>query len=266
MSDSIKLSAPATGDFWEIPIVFEDDQLLAICKPSRLLVSPDRYDPDRPNIMKLLHHELARGAAWARERGLTYLANAHRLDFETSGILLLAKSKPTLVSLADQFGSDQVRKKYAAFVSGRPLDLSFEVDARIGPHPTKTGLMRIDPKLGKRSKTLFQVREQFIGITLLECSPLTGRTHQIRIHAKTAGFPIIGDTLYGGVPLLLSSLKKHYRLKPNRVERPLIDRVALHAETLEVTHPVSGARVSMEAPWPKDLTVALRYLREFAAS
>src|SRR5687767_8630471 len=78
----IKLSSPATRDFWEIPVLFEDDTLLAIDKPARLLVSPDRYDIMRPNIMRLLHSDIARGAKWVQERGVTYLANAHRLDFE----------------------------------------------------------------------------------------------------------------------------------------------------------------------------------------
>src|SRR5215211_3177809 len=94
---SIKLSSPETKEFWEIPVVFEDEHLLAINKPARLLTSPDRYDPNRPNIMRLLHEGIAANKVWARERGLTYLANAHRLDFETSGVMLLAKNKPALV-------------------------------------------------------------------------------------------------------------------------------------------------------------------------
>src|SRR5947209_981782 len=101
MGSIIKLSAPATREFWKIPVLFEDAQLLAIDKPSRLLTSPDRYDPERPNLMKLLHRDIARNAPWVQERALTYLANAHRLDFETSGILLLAKTKPTLIRLAN---------------------------------------------------------------------------------------------------------------------------------------------------------------------
>src|SRR3954452_14673541 len=108
----IKLSSPATNEFWEINVVFEDAHLLAVDKPSGLLTSPDRYDPQRPNLMKLLHAGIAEGKPWARERGLEYLMNAHRLDFETSGILLLAKNKPALVKLADQFGSEKPAKHY----------------------------------------------------------------------------------------------------------------------------------------------------------
>ncbi len=102
----IKLSSPETKEFWEIPVVFEDEHLLGISKPARLLTSPDRYDPNRPNLIKLLHTGVAQGKPWARARGLTYLSNAHRLDFETTGVLLLAKNKPALVQLANLFGSE----------------------------------------------------------------------------------------------------------------------------------------------------------------
>lgn len=259
----IKLSSPATHEYWEIPVLFEDADLLALGKPSGLLTSPDRYDPNRPNLMKLLHAGIAEGKPWARERGLTYLANAHRLDFETSGILLLAKSKPVLVRLADLFGSEKPAKKYVALVQGFPVEDEFEVDAKLSPHPVKIGMMRVDPKHGKKSKTKFFVLEKFSHWSLLQCEPSTGRTHQIRIHLRFEGTPIVGDELYGGKPLWLSRLKPNYRLKPGKEERPLISRVALHAEQLELKHPVSGEQVLITAPWPKDLTVAVKYLRQF---
>lgn len=262
----IKISSPATREFWEIPVLFEDEHLLAVDKPAGLLTSPDRYDPARPNLMKLLHAGIERGAPWAKTRGLNYLMNAHRLDFETSGVLLLAKTKPVLVALANLFGTDKPVKTYAALIHGVPPEAAFEVNARLAPHSVKTGLMRVDPKNGKRSQTQFEVLEKFSGFSLLKCRPLTGRTHQIRAHLRHFGFPIVGDALYGGSPLLLSRLKPDYRLKRNEVERPLIGRVALHAEGLELPHPVTGARIIINAPWPKDLVVAVKYLRRYAAS
>lgn len=262
----IKLSSPATREFWEIPVVFEDADLLALSKPSGLLTSPDRYDPNRPNLMKLLHEGIAENKPWARERGLTYLSNAHRLDFETSGVILLAKNKPVLVQLADLFGSEKPVKKYVALVQGAPVEDAFEIDAKLAPHPIRVGLMRVDPKNGKKSITKFSVLEKFSRWTLMRCEPLTGRTHQIRIHLRHAGIPIVGDELYGGKPLWLSRLKPNYRLKPGREERPLMARVALHAEQLELKHPLTGETVSISAPWPKDLTVAVKYLRQFAGS
>jgi RluA family pseudouridine synthase len=264
MSEVIKLSAPATKEFWEIAVLFEDEHLLAVDKPAGLLTSPDRYDPQRPNLMKLLHAGVERGTAWAKQRKLTYLMNAHRLDFETSGILLLAKDKPTLVALANLFGTEKPAKTYTALVHGNPVKVSFEVDAKLAPHPTKPGLVRVDEKNGKRSLTKFELVEKFKDYSLLKCRPLTGRTHQIRVHLRQAGLPIVGDALYGGGPLLLSRLKSGYRLKPGREERPLIGRVALHAERLSFPNPAGGAEVGIEAPWPNDLSVAVKYLRRYA--
>jgi RluA family pseudouridine synthase len=262
---TIKLSSPATREFWEIPIVYEDEHLLALDKPSGLLISPDRYDPNRPNLMKLLHAGIADSKPWAKERGLSYLMNAHRLDFETSGVILLAKSKPVLVQLANLFGSEKPIKSYAALVRDCPTTDQFHVEAKLAPHPVKVGLIRVDPKHGKRARTTFEVRERFDGWTLLTCRPLTGRTHQIRVHLKHAGLPIVGDSLYGGKPLWLSRLKRDYHLKRNQEERPLLGRVALHAEELTLCHAVTGQLVTIVAPRPKDFTVALKYLRRFAS-
>jgi len=264
VSAAIKLSSPATREFWEIPVLFEDEHLLALDKPSGLLTSPDRYDPQRPNLMTLLHAAIAAGKPWARDRNVTYLANAHRPDFEASGVMLLAKNKSALVALANLFSSGKALKKYVALVQGNPTGEKFEVDAKLAPHPVKTGLVCVDPRNGKKSKTQFEVVEIFSGWMLLRCLPLIERTHQIRVHLRHAGFPVVGDELYGGKPLWLSRLKRDFRLKPGHEERPLISRAALHAEELTLPHPVTGETVTITAPWPKDLRVALKYLRQYA--
>ena len=266
MSAVIKLSSPATREFWEIPVLFEDGHLLALDKPAGLPVSPDRYDPERPNLMTLLHTAIAGAKPWARERGLDYLMNTHRLDPEMSGVILLAKNKPALIALANLFGTEKPVKKYTTLVRGVPADNQFTVDARLASHPVKIGLLCVDAKNGKRSKTRFEVLESFArcGYTLLKCEPLMVRTHQIRVHLRYAGFPVVGDELYGGKPLWLSRLKPNYRLKPGHEERPLLSRAALHAEELSLSHPVTGATVTITAPWPKDLKVAVKYLRQFA--
>jgi RluA family pseudouridine synthase len=264
MTSTIKLSSPATREFWEIEILYEDAHLLALNKPSGLLTSPDRYDPERPNLMKLLHGGIAEAKPWAKERALSYLMTAHRLDFETSGVILLAKSKPVLVELANLFGSDKPAKAYMALVRDAPEKDEFEVDAKLAPNPIKMGLIRVDQRHGKRARTVFEVRERFAGWTLLTCRPLTGRTHQIRAHLRHVRLPIVGDLDYGGKPLWLSRLKHDYHLKSGQEERPLIARLALHAEQLSLAHPVTGETLTITAPCPKDFNVALKYLRRFA--
>lgn len=266
----IKLSAPATREFWEIPVLFEDEHLLALDKPSGLLTAPDREDAEaeaeRPNLMRLLHEAIAAQKPWATQRGLTFLSNAHRLDDETSGVLLLAKSKPVLAALADQFGIDKPVSKFFALIAGLPSSDRFEMDAKLALLEGPLVMARVDPVNGKKCKTVFEVVEKFSGYTTLLCHPLTNRIHQIRVHLRHAGFPIVGDKLYGGKPLWLSRLKKDFYLKPGREERALISRVALHAEQLSLTHPVTNETVTITAPQPKDLRVALRYLREFGGN
>ena len=274
MSAAVKLSSPATREFWEIPVLFEDEHLLALDKPAGLPTAPEAEarvaavaaEVERPNLMKLLHVGIAAGKPWARERNLTYLANAHRLDFETSGVLLLAKNKPAHIALADLFGCDQPQRKYVALVRGNLIEASFEVNARISPHPLRPGLMRVDKDNGKAAKTKITLLENFTraGYALVKCEPVTDRPHQIRVHLSHVDLPIVADELYGGKKLWLSRLKKDFRLKPGHEERPLLSRTALHAEELTLPHPITGETVTIKSEWPKDLRVAVKYLRLYA--
>jgi RluA family pseudouridine synthase len=265
-TNSIKLSSPETQEFWEIPVLFEDDHLLALDKPARVLTSPDQSDPGRPSLLQLLHAGIETGKPWARERNLTYLSHAHRLDADTTGVLLFAKSKAALIALADLFGSEIPLKKYHALVRGIPQEKQFEVDAPLAPHPLKPGLMRVDPNAGKKSRTRFTLLEEFPRheYSLLLCEPLITRSHQIRAHLRHADLPVVGDELYGGKFLWLSRLKQDFRLKPGREERPLISRAALHAAELSLPHPVTKETVLIKSETPKDLKVALKYLRQFS--
>lgn len=260
----IKLASPATQESWDVPILHEDDLLLAIAKPSRLLTSQDHNDPQRPSLMQLLHEGIAQGAPWATKRSLAYLTNAHRIDFETSGVLLLAKTKPTLIALANEFGANHPTKTYVALTRGMPAEPEFTVDAKIGPQTRQLGLMRIDIQGGKKAVTQFKVIEQFRGYTLLHCNPLTDRTHQIRVHLRSIGLHTVGDVDYAGAPLSLSQLKSSYQPKWSKPERPLMGRVALHAERLEIKHPATGEPIVISAEWPKDLFVTVKYLRKFS--
>jgi 23S rRNA-/tRNA-specific pseudouridylate synthase len=120
VNPAIKLSSPATREFWEIPVLFEDEHLFALDKPSGLLTAPDLANLDRPDLMKLLHGGIAEKKPWARERNLDYLNNAHSLDAGTSGVILLAKSKDVFITLANLFSSQKVAEKYVALVRRTP--------------------------------------------------------------------------------------------------------------------------------------------------
>jgi RluA family pseudouridine synthase len=263
--DVIKLSSPATREYWEIPVLFEDPHLLALDKPAGLLTSPDRDDPTRPNLIKLLHIGIAEKKPWARARGLAYLAASHRLEGGASGVILLAKTKAVLIALTNVFGVEKPIRSYVALAQGAPTGERFEVNAPLAPFRGRPGTMRVDPRNGKRARTLFETRERFQGWTLLTCWPLQGRTHQIGTHLAHARMPLAGDRAHGGRPLLLSNLKPDYRLKEGHDERPLTTSIALHAEQLAMPHPVTDAPLSISAPWPKELTVAVKYLRRYAA-
>jgi len=263
---AIKLSSPATREFWEIPVLFEDEHLLALDKPARLLTSPDVTDLARPSLMKLLHAGIAEKKPWSAVRNLEYLNNANELDGDATGVLLLAKNKPAFIALANLFSSEKARIKYVALVRGEPLENQFEVNAKLSPHPVTPGVVRVDSSGGKQAVTRFEVLENFPrhGYALLRCEPLVERVRQVRVHASHVGLKIAGDELYGGKPLWLSRLKKDFRLKPGREERPLLGRVALHAEELTLPHPVTNETVTIKSEWPKDLKVALKYLRQYS--
>jgi len=260
----IKLSSRATNDFWAIPVLFEDEHLLALDKPAGMPVAPDTNLPDQPSLMALLHAGIVGGKAWAQERGLDFLRNVHRLDSDASGVLLLAKSKQVLRSLADFFGGENSGMIFVALVHGNPAEDRFEVDAKLAPRSGQPGVMRVDAANGKRARTRFEVLEKFTRNALLRCEPATLRPHQIRLHLNHVGLRVAGDSLYGGKPLWLSRLKRDYRLKEGREERPLISRAALHAEQITLPHPVKGETLTITAPWPKDLRVAVKYLRQYA--
>lgn len=256
---------PTVRECWEIPILFEDAHLLVVSKPAQLLVTQDPHQPEVPCLMGLLQQEITRGAGWVRERKIEFLGNTHKLDPEVSGLLVLAKDRSTLAAMASLFGSLKPMLSFVAIVHGAPTQPEMEVDAKLAPHRQRPGLMRIDNLNGKISKTLFKLRESFRDCSLVDCQPLTLRNHQIRVHLQNFGVSLVSDSVYGGPPLWLSEIKKRFHLKEGHKEQPLLTRPALHSERLECQHPVTGQELRVEAPWPKDLTVAVKYLRRYAA-
>ncbi len=253
-------------------ILFEDDFLVAIDKPSGLPVARDRGDRARVTLMDMV-----------RERFGRLAANVHRLDAQASGIVLCARTKPALDSLSGQFQSKTVRRTYCALVALPPpewlanaalpardgagaLPAEFGVDLPLGEDAGDPGRMRVTRgRAGKPSSTQFRVLESFGRFARVECRPLTGRTHQVRVHLAAAGAPVLNDTLYGDPAsvLLLSGIKRGY--KASGLERPLISRLALHAGEMEFLHPGRREPVLISSPLPRDFEVALKDLRRFAA-
>lgn len=267
------------------PIIHEDDTLLAFDKPSGLLVAPDRWDKKRENLMALVHADPRFGHA---------VANVHRLDADTSGLLLCAKTKSALDFLSGQFQSKTVRKKYHAFVAVLPpenamkviapirdaagaLPDAFTVEVALGEDERQPGRMRVfKGRGGKESLSEFRTLERFRGSTrrdassasfaFVECQPLTGRTHQLRLHLAAAGAPVLNDRFYGDPEILLklSDLKRSYKGRDE--EKPLLARLALHATELVINHPATREPFTLTAPQPHEFEVALKYLRKFAAA
>jgi len=275
------------------PIIYEDDAIVAFDKPSGLLVAPDRWDKKRENLMGLVHGHPRYGHG---------VANVHRLDADTSGLLLCAKTKPALDFLTGQFQSKTVEKKYHAFVAvlaaeqamkviapirdaNGALPDAFTVEVSLGEDERQPGRMRVfKGRGGKECVTEFRTLERFRGSTrprlgragagagaalaagfaFVECRPLTGRTHQLRVHLAAAGAPILNDPFYGNpdIVLRLSDLKRGY--KGREEEKPLIGRLALHATELTLKHPGTREPITLRAPVPHEFEVALKYLRKFA--
>ena len=250
----------------DLDVLYEDDALLVINKPAGLLVLPDRWDPHKSTAIKLVQAYIqaqrrAMGQAWEDEPRVWVV---HRLDKETSGVLVLAKSAGPHAALSQQFEHGQVRKSYLALVRGHVLRTEGIIKLPIGAHPSRAGLMAVRHRHGKSAVTRYAVLERFRGFTLLDVQPETGRTHQIRVHLSAIRHPLAIDPLYGSCEgMFLSALKPAFQRKGDAEERPLIDRLTLHAQALQLIHPVHGGIVRWMAPLPKDFAAVLRNLRRF---
>lgn len=235
------------------PVVFEDEHLIAFDKPSGLLVAPDRWDKTRENLMDQIHQRLSPDCF-----------NAHRLDRDTSGIILCARKKEILRPLVRLFESRAMAKEYVAVVSGGPADDRGTIALALAEDPLHPGRM-ITNSNGKHSETEYEVVERWRRFAFVRLHPLTGRTHQLRVHMAAVGCPILCDPIYGGNrKLFLSRIKPGYKFKRDRDELPMIRRLALHAAGLRFQHPVTGAEVDIRSPMPHEFEVGMKYLRRYA--
>lgn len=250
---------PAPRPRLAVPVphaLFESPTVLVVDKPPGVATVPER-DGERASVHGLLD-TLRPGAD---------LRIVHRLDRDTSGCLLLGKGLVAARHFDEQFRDGLVAKTYVALVHGAPTEDAFAIDAWLGPDRRRPGKVVATAASGKGAPakglrdahTDVVVRRRFPRHTLLELRPATGRTHQLRVHLAFAGHPIVGDRDYGGAPLLLSELKTGYKLRSGRVERPLVERMFLHALRVDFGD-VDGSRITVEAPLPADLATAVKKL------
>jgi 23S rRNA pseudouridine1911/1915/1917 synthase len=253
-------------DRHDLHILYEDNDLLVINKSAGLLVLPDRWDAAKPTVVKLARAYLqTHAAAEGKVSGQTpRIWVVHRLDRDTSGVLILAKTAGAHAALSQQFEHGKVQKSYLGLVSGQAIRDAGVIRLPIGTHAHRPGMMAVRRGHGKSALTRYSVLERFRGYTLLDVRPQTGRSHQIRVHLQAIGYPLAIDALYGsGEPLLLSALKRSYRPKAGTVEHPLMARLTLHAQALSVMHPTHEGTYTWLAPLPKDFTAVLRNLRRY---
>ena len=233
-------------------LLYEDEHILVVNKPPGLLTIPDRTG-GKESLLGLL------------ERRFGKVFVVHRLDRETSGVLCFARSVEAHRNLSMQFERHTSDKFYLALVDGVLHHEEGEIDKPVGEHPTIPGKMTVTHS-GKPSLTFYRVAERFRRFTLAEVLIKTGRTHQIRVHFQSIGYPLAVDALYGRRPALyLSAIKeKAYKSgKYSEEERPLMDRTSLHAARLRIDHPVTGERMEFKADLPKDFAAVLNQLRKW---
>ena len=228
-----------------LAIVYEDHELLVVDKPVGLVVHPGSGNADGTLLNALLHHAPSLGS-------LPRAGIVHRLDKDTSGLLVVAKTLEAQTDLVRQLQARTVRREYLALVAGVPLTQGM-VEAPIGRHPIARTKMAVVAK-GKAARTYYRVLRAGAGWSLVECRLETGRTHQIRVHMHSIGHPLIGDAVYGDA--------RFERQLPPAARR--FERQALHAARLQLVHPATRAQLAFEAAVPADMTALIRALEQDA--
>jgi 23S rRNA pseudouridine1911/1915/1917 synthase len=253
----------------EIPIevVYEDDDLTVVNKPPGMVTHPGRGNW-RGTLVNALQFRFDRLSTLAGEHRPGIV---HRLDRDTTGLLVVVKDTLIHSKLARQFEKRTVQKEYLAIVHGVPERDRDYIERAIGFHPTAREKMaiRAPEDGGKDAVTFYEVVERFQDFALVRCKPLTGRTHQIRIHLTHIGHPILADKLYSGRDAIrlgdVVGASGRQALDPDQAALTLLDRQALHAHRLRFQHPRSGAELDLIAPLPADMKRTLEALRTYRA-
>lgn len=239
------------GEDIPVALVHEDEHLAVVMKPAGLTVHPGHGRP-RGTLVNAL---LGRGVPLARAGGVLRPGIVHRLDKDTSGLLLVAKTDLAHRGLTRMFARREIGKTYLALVWGRPDPAAGRIDDAIGRSRRDPTTMTVRAPRAREATTIYRTIEKLEGYTLLEIDLVTGRTHQIRVHFAARRHPVIGDTRYGGAPW------KRLRDPKHRALLAAFPRLALHAAKLVFTHPVTGAAMSFSAPLPDDVGALVRALR-----
>jgi 23S rRNA pseudouridine1911/1915/1917 synthase len=270
LGDLIRVWLPELADDAPVPeeipisVVYEDEALTVVNKPAGMVVHPAKghWSGTLVNALQF-HYDTLSTVSGAERPGIV-----HRLDRDTTGLLLVAKADLAHRQLAQQFEQRTVHKEYLALVAGVPERDSDYIERTIGFHPTNREKMaiRLPEDGGKEAVTFYQVIERFRGYAYVRCKPATGRTHQIRVHLAHIGHPIVADKAYSGRDrLTIGDLVGHGSSHPGAdAETVLIERQALHAHSLRLEHPVTGAPLHLTAPLPEDMTRTLEALRTLA--
>lgn len=226
-----------------VAILYHDQDIIIVSKPAGLLSIPDRFKPDLPNLQYTLRDQFQ------------VIYTVHRLDRDTSGIMVFAKNQLAHKHLSEQFEARSIQKTYLAFTEGYPSEESGLIDQPIAANPSRPGKMMVHAK-GKPAQTGYTIKERFKHHAKLEVRLHTGRTHQIRVHLAYIGCPLLVDPLYGKRDcFFLSSIKgKKYHRPKSREERPLVTRLTLHASELLIIHPSTQEKMQWKAAMPKDMS------------
>ena len=229
-------------------IIYEDNDIVVLDKKGGVLTVPDRFDPTKKNLKSMMINRF----------GNIYVV--HRLDFETSGVILFAKNEKSHQVLSEQFESRTVKKEYLALTK-KPNVPKGNIDARIDEHPSKKGNYIIS-QTGKSALSEYEVIKAMGKYALLSIRIHTGRTHQIRVHLKHSGAPLITDNKYGLYSAFYLSQLKKIKLGKYQTEKPLLERSSLHSSQLTITHPSLGREMTFNAPLHKDMKAVIYQLEK----